>query len=78
MDIKRTIGILLIIAGLLGFFVGSVSFTTSEEVADVGPVEIEKKEERTLPLGPIASGTAVVAGIVLVGFSFRQSSSASG
>lgn len=78
MDIKRIIGILLIIAGLLGFLVGSVSFTTSEEVADVGPVEVEKQEERTLPLGPIASGTAVVAGIALVGFSFRKSSSASG
>ena len=78
MNVKRAIGILLIIAGLVGFFVGSVSFTTSEEVADVGPVEIEKQEERTLPLGPIASGTAVVAGIALVGFSFRKSSSASG
>lgn len=74
MNLQRTIGIILVIAGILGFIFGSVSFTTSEEVADVGPVEIEKQEERTIPFGPIASGTAVVAGIALVGFSFRNSS----
>lgn len=74
MNLQKTIGIILVIAGILGFIFGSVSFTTSEEVADVGPVEIEKQEERTIPFGPIASGTAVVAGIALVGFSFRNSS----
>lgn len=40
-----------------------MSFTTSEEVEDLDPVEIEKQEESTLSLGPIASGAAVVAGI---------------
>lgn len=75
MNIQRTIGIILIIAGILGFVVDSVSFTTSEEVVDVGPVEVEKQAERTLPLRPIASGVAVVAGIAVVGFSVRKSSS---
>lgn len=76
MNTQRTSGIVLIIAGVLGFIVGSVSFTTSEEVADVGPVEIEKQEENSLPISPLASGTAVIAGIALVGFSFRDPSSA--
>lgn len=75
MNAQRTAGIVLVTAGILGFVAGSVSFTTSEKVADVGPVEVETQEERSFPLYPIASGTAVVAGIALVGFSFRKSSS---
>ena len=74
MNVKRAIGIVLILAGLLGFVVGSVSITTSEEVVDVGPVEVQREEERTLPIGPIASGAALLVGVGLVGLSFRGSS----
>lgn len=62
----RIIGIILIVLGLAGFFVGEVSFTQTEEVADVGPVEVETEQERTIPIRPIAAGGAVVAGIALV------------
>lgn len=71
---KKLIGILLIVVGVLGFVFSSITFTTTEEVADVGPVEVEREEERTIPIGPIASGAALVAGIALVGFSVRDSS----
>lgn len=74
---KKAIGLLLIIAGILGFVFSSVTFTTTEEVADVGPVEVEKKEEKTVPIGPIASGITLVAGIALVGFSMRSGSAKS-
>ena len=69
MNITRIIGIALICLGLLGFVVGSFSFTTEETVADVGSVEVETKEETTIPVTPIASGFAVVigAGLVYVG-----------
>lgn len=65
----RIIGIILICAGLLGFAVGSFSFTTEDTVADVGPVEIEQQEETTIPITPVASGVALVlgAGLVYVG-----------
>jgi hypothetical protein len=29
---------------------------------DVGPVEVEEQDETTIPLGPIASGTALLLG----------------
>lgn len=62
----RLVGIALIILGLLGFFVTGISYTTQEEVADVGPVEVEKEEERTIPITPLASGGAIVLGIGLL------------
>lgn len=60
------IGIVLIILGIIGFIIGGFSFTTKEEVADLGPLEIEKEETHSVPITPIASGIAVISGIVLV------------
>lgn len=68
----KAIGVILIILGILGFVLGGVSFTQTEEVADLGPLEIEKEETRTIPIAPIASGAAVVAGIALVVVGSRQ------
>lgn len=71
----KIIGIILIVLGLLGFIFGSISFTDTDEVADLGPVEVETEQERTIPITPIASGAAVVAGIALVVAGSRKPSS---
>lgn len=65
----RTIGAILIVLGILGFIVDNVSFTTDEQVVDVGPVEVERQEERSIPITPIAAGGAIVigAGLIVVG-----------
>lgn len=62
----KIIGVILIVLGLLGFVFGSISFQEEEEIADVGPLEVEREETRTIPISPIASGAAVAAGITLV------------
>ena len=62
----KVIGIILIVVGLLGFVFGGITFQQEEKVADLGPLEIEREETRTIPIAPIASGAAVVAGVVLV------------
>ncbi|MEW6441780.1 MAG: DUF3185 domain-containing protein [bacterium] len=62
----KILGIVLIVLGLLGFIFGGISFQQEEEVADLGPLEVEKEETRTIPITPLASGAAVIAGIVLV------------
>jgi hypothetical protein len=62
----RTVGVILIVLGILGFIFGGVSYTREDTVADVGPLEIETQERRTIPITPIASGVAVLAGVALV------------
>lgn len=62
----RTLGIVLIVLGILGFIIGGISFTTDETVADIGPLEVETERTRTFPITPLASGVAVLAGVVLV------------
>lgn len=60
------IGIVFIVLGIIGFIFGGISFTSEKKVADVGPLQLESKKKETIPITPIASGVAVVAGIVMV------------
>lgn len=61
------IGIILIAIGIIALaYGGYTSFTTKENVAKLGPVEINKENEHKLPTGPILGGICLVGGIVLV------------
>jgi len=62
---KQTIGIVLIVLGLLGFFVDDLSYTTEEEKS-VGPIDVEVPEKNTIPTGPAISGVLLAGGAVLV------------
>ena len=61
------LGIILIVVGIIALaYGGYTSFTTKENVAKLGPVEINKEEERRVPIGPIVGGLCLAGGIVLV------------
>jgi hypothetical protein len=60
------IGIVLIVAGIVALAYGGVSYTTREEVIDVGPLEVAKEERKTFPIPPLAGGALLVGGLVLV------------
>ncbi len=61
------VGVILIIVGVvLLAYGGYTSFTTQENVAKLGPLEINKQKEHPVPIGPIAGGVCLVGGIVLV------------
>lgn len=66
------IGIVLILLGVLGFMVPRISFTETETVLDVGPLEVEAERERSIPIPDIAAGAAVVAGMALVAVGARR------
>ncbi len=59
-------GIVLIVIGILMFVFNSISFKEKKEVADVGPIEINKTETKTLGWPIYAGGIVIVAGIVLI------------
>lgn len=60
------IGVLLIIFGALALAYQGITYTTEEEVIDLGPIEAEKETEKTIPLPPILGVLALAGGIVLV------------
>ncbi len=61
------LGIVLIVIGIIALaYGGFTSFTTKENVAKVGPVEINKQESHPVPIGPIVGGICLVGGVVLL------------
>ena len=65
-------GIVLIVIGIVGLIFGGMSWTRDETVLDAGPLEIETEQRESIPIGPIASGVALAAGLVLVVSSGRR------
>lgn len=62
----KVLGIVLIIGGILMLVFGNISFTTEKKVVDVGPVEINKKEKKTIAWPNYAGGVLVLAGAVVL------------
>ncbi|MDI3320508.1 hypothetical protein [Pinibacter soli] len=62
----KTAGIVLIIIGLLMVVIPGISFTREKKVLDVGPLEVNKKEKKTLSWPTYVGGIAAIAGIVMV------------
>jgi hypothetical protein len=70
---QRTIGIILIVIGILAFLVQGISYTTQEEVLDLGPVEVTKEERNTIPLPPVLGALALLGGVGLLMVGGRKS-----
>ncbi len=62
----KAAGIVLIIVGVLMFLFNGISFTEKKEVADLGPIEINKKEKKSVGWPVYAGGIVIGAGVVLL------------
>jgi uncharacterized membrane protein YidH (DUF202 family) len=62
----KILGSVLIIAGILMLIFGNVSFTREKKVIDIGPIEVNKKEKKTIAWPNYAGGIAVLAGVVIL------------
>ena len=62
----KTFGIILIVAGILMIVFRGFSVQTEKKVVDVGPVEINKKENKWIGWPTYAGGVAIVAGAILL------------
>jgi hypothetical protein len=66
MKAATVVGIILIVLGIAGFAMGGVSVTHEKKDVDLGPLQVSHKEKSTLPMSPILSTIALVAGVGLV------------
>jgi uncharacterized membrane protein YidH (DUF202 family) len=67
------LGIILIVVGIIVVaYGGYTSYTTKENVAKLGPIEINTHEEHPVPIGPIVGGVCIVGGIILLVSGNRQ------
>ena len=66
------IGVILIVVGIAALAYQGITYTSSEKVVDLGPLKVEAKLEKTIPLPPVAGAAALVVGVVLVVVSVRR------
>ncbi len=60
------VGIILIIFGIFVLASEGISYTKTEKVLDIGPIEATEQHRRTIPIPPVAGWAAVAAGVALV------------
>ena len=63
---NKTLGIILIVLGLVGLVWGGFSYTTREKVVDIGPIHATREKTHNIPLAPIGGALALAGGIVLL------------
>jgi len=62
----KIFGIILIAAGILMLILKGFNFTQEKKVVDIGPLEINKKENKTVAWPTYAGVIALVAGVALI------------
>ena len=62
----KAIGIVLIVSGIVALAYGGITYTTRDEVVDIGPVEVTTESRETIPLPPILGAVSLIGGIVLL------------
>jgi len=63
---SKSIGISVIIIGVLMVFYTGFNYVTEKKVVDIGPIEINKKENHPVQWSPIVGVILIVGGAVLV------------
>lgn len=63
---SRPLGVILVILGIVMMMYTGFNFVTREKVVDIGPLEIEKKENNPVRWSPILGLVLLVGGVVVL------------
>ena len=66
------VGVILIVLGAVALAYQGITYTSQEKVVDLGPLKVEAKKEKTIPLPPVLGALLLVGGVVLVAVSARR------
>ncbi|MBX2929566.1 MAG: hypothetical protein KF852_17170 [Saprospiraceae bacterium] len=66
MPTQKVIAVVLIIAGIIMLAYTGFNYVTTETVVDLGPIQIEAKQNNFVALSPIIGGILLLGGIVLL------------
>jgi len=67
------LGIALIVLGVVAFAYQGITYTTRENVINLGPLQASVDTKKTIPLSPLLGGLALAGGFVLVIVGTRKS-----
>jgi hypothetical protein len=66
LKIYTLIAVILIILGIAAFAWQGISYTSTEKIVDLGPIQVTAEETKRLPLPPMAGAICLVGGIALL------------
>jgi drug/metabolite transporter (DMT)-like permease len=63
---KKTIGLGLIILGIIMLAYTGFTYVTTKRVADIGPIKINKEESHPVSWSPIVGALLLLGGVVII------------
>ena len=60
------IGIVLVVLGALALAYQGISYSRTETVLDLGPIQATQETQQRIPLPPILGGVALIGGVALL------------
>lgn len=72
MSMRRMIGLVLVIMGVVALIWGGVFWTQRETIVDAGPIEVTADEREGVAIPPVVGILALVGGIVLLAVPERR------
>lgn len=63
---SRPIGVILVILGIVMMAYTGFNFVTREKVVDIGPLEIEKKQNNPVRWSPVVGLVLLIGGVVVL------------
>ncbi len=68
---RRILGAILIVLGLIGIVWGGFTYTTQKKVVDLGPIQATHTTHHDIPVPPIAGAISIIAGVAFLATSKR-------
>jgi hypothetical protein len=63
---RKTIGIVLVVIGVIMMIYTGFNYVTTEKVVELGPLQINKEESHPVQWSPIVGGILLVGGIIII------------
>lgn len=69
---KKPLGIVIIIIGIIMLAYTGFNYVTTEKVVDVGPIEINAQKNHTVKWPPIVGLVLIISGIAFIVFDKKK------
>ena len=69
---NKTLGIVLIAAGIFALIYGGFTYTEDRHEIDIGPIELQASEQETVNIPVWAGAGALILGVVFVAYPMKR------